>query len=86
MPGAKRSRVLAPASVDEPFRVWVPVPSEDGRANTAMLKVMAEFLKVPIGALTLVSGHHYRGKVVQVASSHAGQVSAWLVANQKGEG
>jgi uncharacterized protein len=46
--------------------VRVAAPPEGGRANEAVLELLACRLGVPKGSLTLVSGHSGRDKIVQV--------------------
>lgn len=42
----------------------VAEPPEDGRANEAVLRLLAETLDVPRARVTLVSGHSSRDKIV----------------------
>jgi hypothetical protein len=48
--------------------VKVAVPPEDGRANDAVVRLLAEALGLRRSALTLVQGHTARQKVVEIAS------------------
>lgn len=41
-------------------------PPERGRANDAVLKLLAERLRIPAAELTLVSGRSGRDKVVEL--------------------
>ena len=43
IPNAKKNEVL---EKDEKFRVYINAPAVDGKANKAMIKVLAEFLKI----------------------------------------
>ena len=45
----------------------VSAPPEDGRANNAVLALLAEALDVPRRDLELVSGHGARDKIVELA-------------------
>lgn len=42
----------------------VAEPPEDGRANEAVLRLLAQTLDVPRARVTLVSGHSSRDKIV----------------------
>ncbi len=42
----------------------VAEPPEDGRANEAVLRMLAQTLDVPRATVTLVSGHSSRDKIV----------------------
>lgn len=44
----------------------VAAPPERGRANYAVLKLLAERLRIPAAELTLVSGRSGRDKVVEL--------------------
>ena len=48
------------------WKVRVAEPPEDGRANEAVLQLLAETLDVPRAWLALVSGHASREKVVSL--------------------
>jgi uncharacterized protein YggU (UPF0235/DUF167 family) len=64
-PGAKWSEVVGRhGSV---WKVRVAAPPADGRANAAVLALVADALALPRSALTLVSGHGSRDKLLDVA-------------------
>jgi uncharacterized protein (TIGR00251 family) len=46
------------------WKVRVTAPPEDGRANEAVLRLLADALSVPRRSLSLVSGHAARDKIV----------------------
>ena len=48
------------------WKVRVSAPPENGRANDAVLKLLADRVGLPRRAVSLVSGHSGREKVVQV--------------------
>jgi uncharacterized protein len=49
------------------WKVRVAAPPEGGRANEAVVRLLAETLEVPRDDVTLVSGHGARDKVVDLA-------------------
>ena len=51
------------------LKVDVSAPPSDGKANDALLKLLAEFLRVPRSELNLLSGHRGRRKRVLVRSA-----------------
>jgi uncharacterized protein (TIGR00251 family) len=59
-PGARRTEIVGRHG--EAWKIRVAVPPERGRANDAVLRVLAERLGVPV---KLVSGHTARDKVVE---------------------
>jgi uncharacterized protein (TIGR00251 family) len=63
-PGARRSELVGPYG--DGWKVRVSAPAEDGRANDAVLRLIADTLDVPRRSLTLVSGHGARDKVVSL--------------------
>ena|SRR5712691_3066893 len=64
-PGARRERVVGRHG--EAWKLAVAQPPEDGRANEAVLRLVATALSVPRDAVTLVSGAASRDKIVQLA-------------------
>jgi hypothetical protein len=63
-PGAARSGVVGRHG--EAWKVRVPAPPEGGRANEAVVRLLADTLSVPRDAVTLVSGHGGRDKIVEL--------------------
>ncbi len=63
-PGAGRAAIVG--RYGEGWKVRVTAPPEGGRANDAVLRLLAEALAVPRDTLTLVSGHSGRDKIVEL--------------------
>lgn len=63
-PGAGRSAVVGRHG--DAWKVRVTAAPERGRANDAVLRLLAETLVLPRTALTLVSGHGAREKIVEL--------------------
>src|SRR5437588_4151321 len=63
-PGAGRSAVVGRHG--DAWKVRVAEAPERGRANDAVLRLLAEVLTLPRTALTLVSGHGAREKIVEL--------------------
>jgi uncharacterized protein (TIGR00251 family) len=66
-PGASRTEV-AGRMADGRLKVRVAAPAEDGRANAALIKLLARELGVDARDVTLVAGHGARDKIVEVAA------------------
>jgi hypothetical protein len=64
-PGARRSGIVG--RYGEAWKVRVAAPPEDGRANAAVVRLLAETLELPRESVTLVSGHGTRDKVVELS-------------------
>jgi uncharacterized protein YggU (UPF0235/DUF167 family) len=52
--------------VGERWKLRVTAPAEGGRANEAVVRLLAETLDVPRARVALVSGHGARDKVVEL--------------------
>lgn len=63
-PGAGRSAVVGRHG--DAWKVRVTEAPERGRANDAVLRLLADALALPRTALTLVSGHGAREKIVEL--------------------
>lgn len=64
-PGGSRTAVIGRHG--EAWKVRVTEAPERGRANEAVLRLLAETLALPRTAVTLVSGHGGREKIVELA-------------------
>lgn len=67
-PKASRNAVKVEPQADGTvlYRVYVTTAAEDGKANKAVIEVLAEFLDVRKSALTIVQGLTNRNKVIRV--------------------
>lgn len=63
-PGAKDERVEK--RDDTHFVVAVKEPPVGGRANSAILKALAGFLRVASSRVKIISGHTGRRKIIEV--------------------
>ena len=63
-PGARRTEVVGRPG--DAWKVRVAAPPERGRANAAVLKLLADRLRIAPAELTLVSGASARDKVVEL--------------------
>ena len=63
-PGARRAAVVGRQG--DAWKVRVAEAPERGRANEAVLRLLADALALPRTALTLVSGHGGREKIVEL--------------------
>jgi uncharacterized protein (TIGR00251 family) len=64
-PGATRSAIVGRHG--EAWKIRVAAPPQDGKANDAVVRLLARELELPRGSVTLVSGHGGRDKIVEVA-------------------
>jgi uncharacterized protein len=63
-PGARRDELVGRHG--EGWKVRVAAPPEDGRANDAVLDLLARELSLPRRSLSIVSGQTSREKIVQM--------------------
>jgi uncharacterized protein (TIGR00251 family) len=75
-PGSGRAGIVGRHG--DGWKVRVTAPPEDGRANEAVLRLLAETLSLPRRALTLVSGHGARDKIVQLDGVGPAQIDRRL--------
>ena len=71
-PGAGRAEIVGRHG--DAWKVRVTAAPEQGRANEAVLRLMAAALAVPRSTLTLVSGHGGRDKIVELTGMSAALV------------
>ena len=82
-PGARRPGFAGRHG--DAWKVRVAEPAEDGRANEAVLRLLAETLDVPRGHVALVSGHASRDKIVTLDGLEQSQTER-LLANAERKG
>jgi uncharacterized protein YggU (UPF0235/DUF167 family) len=64
-PGASADAITAPVSGGA-LAVRTRAPPEDGRANAALLRLLAKALRLPVSALELVRGAASRSKLIRL--------------------
>ena len=75
-PGATRSRIVGRHG--DGWKIRVAAPPEDGRANAAVVRLIASSVSVSRDAVTLVSGHGSRDKVVELTGIDLARVERRL--------
>jgi len=63
-PGAARTQVAGPYG--DALRIRIAAPAADNKANTELVRFLADTLGVPKSAVTLLRGHSSRDKSVLV--------------------
>jgi uncharacterized protein YggU (UPF0235/DUF167 family) len=76
VPGAKESAIVG--RYGDAWKLRVMAPPERGAANAAMLELLAQALRLPPCALTLVSGKGSRDKIVEVSALRPDEVQERL--------
>jgi uncharacterized protein len=75
-PGANSAHVVGRHG--ETWKVRVAAPAEGGRANEAVVRLLAQTLSLSRDAVTLVSGHGARDKIVQLTGLDSTQIEQRL--------
>jgi uncharacterized protein len=75
-PGAARAGVVGRHG--DGWKVRVAAAPEGGRANLAVIRLLADTLSVPRDAVTLVSGYGGRDKIVELAGLGPSQIERRL--------
>ena len=76
VPGATRAGVVGRHG--DGWKIRVTAPPERGRANEAVVRLLAATLGLPRAAVTIVSGHGAREKTVKVDGADRSRVDAAL--------
>lgn len=76
-PGAKKTGFAGLHG--EALKIRLAAPPVDGKANEALIKFVAERLKLPKSAVSLKSGQSSRSKVLEVIGADAARVAALAV-------
>lgn len=78
-PGARKVGVVGRLASGE-WKLAVSAPPEDGRANDAVTRLVAETLGVRVAQVTIARGHSARAKVIEVAGVEPAEVERRLAA------
>ena len=76
VPGSTRDRVAG--RYGDGVKVQVSAPPEAGKANAAVVNVLAEALGVKAAQVQLVRGHGTPKKVVSIEGIEPAALKAWL--------
>ena len=79
VPGSRHDRVAG--RFGEGFKVQVSAPPEDGKANRAVVRVIARALGVKAQQVTIVRGHAQPRKTVEIVGLHQVEAEARLDAS-----
>ena len=82
-PGARTTEFVGRQG--DAWKVRVAEPPEDGRANEAVVRLLAETLDLPRSHVVLVSGHASRDKIVTLDGLEQAQTEQ-LLANAETKG
>jgi uncharacterized protein (TIGR00251 family) len=80
-PGARRPGIVGRHG--DTWKIRVAEPPEDGRANEAVLRLLAQTLDLPRASVSLVSGHAARDKIVRLDGLEQSQTERLLADAEK---
>ena len=83
-PGARRGGVVGRQGTV--WKIRVAAPPEAGRANDALVRLLAETLDVPRRDVEIVSGHAVRDKIVALAGIAPDEIERRLASATIGTG
>lgn len=63
VPNAKKNKVL---DEGERLKVYVAAPPTEGKANKAVIELLAEFFEVKRGNVRIIKGEKSREKIVEI--------------------
>ena len=63
-PGSKHTAVVGPYL--EGWKLRVSAPPESGKANDAVVQLLARVLSISAGQVAIVAGHSSRNKLVEI--------------------
>lgn len=75
-PGSGRAEIVGRHG--DAWKVRVTAAPEHGRANDAVIRLMADTLSLPLSAVTIVSGHGARDKIVELTGVGPGLIERRL--------
>jgi uncharacterized protein (TIGR00251 family) len=75
-PGARSNAVVGRHG--DGWKIRVTAPAESGKANEAVLRLLADRLELPGGSVTLVSGPSSRDKIVELTGIDAAEAERRL--------
>jgi len=76
IPGATQNKIAG--WLGDAVKIRVQAPPEKGKANAAVISVLAEFLDVPAKQLSICAGHTSQYKVVAVQGLSAAELAGRL--------
>lgn len=68
-PGSKKGPMVQPNLIDDTLVVYVREPAVDGKANRAVIELLAEYYGVPKSNVEIVHGHTARTKAVRISQT-----------------
>jgi uncharacterized protein (TIGR00251 family) len=65
-PGSKKGSLVQPNLIDDTLVVYVREPAVDGKANRAVIELLADYYGVSKSQVEIIRGHTSRTKAVRL--------------------
>ena len=75
-PGAKRNSISG--NFGDAVKVDLQTPPVEGKANAALIKILAQWLDIPRSRINLISGQTNRNKIVEISGATPQEIIAKL--------
>ena len=82
-PRAKKNAITG--EVGDALKIALTAPPVEGRANQAVIELLAEVLRVPRGSVSIAAGQSSRNKVIRVSGVTAAMVGERLRASEEND-
>jgi uncharacterized protein (TIGR00251 family) len=64
IPNASKSEIIS--RDDGEWKIKIQSPPEEGKANKALIQLLAKYFKIPKNAIKIISGEKSRQKIIEV--------------------
>ena len=78
IPGASRNKIAG--WIGDAVKIRVQAPPEKGKANAAVISLLADLLEIPAKRISICAGHASQNKVVEVQGVSDAELIAKLSA------
>ena len=65
IPRARRNKII---TEEGRLKVYLTVPPVDGKANKAVIEILAEYFRVKKGNIRIIQGEKNREKIIEIKS------------------
>ncbi len=76
IPGSTQNKIVG--WLGDAVKIRVQAPPEKGKANAAVISLLADFLDIPARQLSICAGHASPNKVVEVQGVSAAELTSKL--------
>jgi uncharacterized protein len=81
-PHSKRNEISGILS-DGTIKIRLAAPAEEGKANAALIKYLAQLFKIPVSNIEIVGGRNSRTKLVTITDLDSDSVQERIITESK---